>query len=159
MSGLKYLLYGLFIFLGIFNIGYYLNQYFVQQNYYYAYDWQYGYEKAIPEIQKLKGEYKHIVVSDKQPLDKSYMFFLFHLNYPPQEYQKIEEKRSLDVTNRHYFDTYEFYVFDWEKEKNRKDTLFVGSPNDFPSNIMVKKTISYPNGKPAIMIVDPKDNK
>ena len=58
-----------------------INQYFVQLNYYTSQEWQYGYKEAIKEVILLQDNYKQIVVSDDQPLDKSYMFFLFYLKF------------------------------------------------------------------------------
>jgi len=63
--------------LAAFNFIYYLNQYFVQQNYFNAEDWQYGYAQAIPQIESLQNQYQKIIVSDKTPMDESYMFFYF----------------------------------------------------------------------------------
>lgn len=144
--------------LAIFNFSYYLNQYFVQQNYFHAPDWQYGYDEAVTKVQEIKNDYKKIVVSDKQPMDKSYMFFLFYLNYPPAEYQKIGINSSGSFDATHHFDKYEFRPFAWDEEKKNRDNLFVGSPKDFPSGIKPRWTIYFPNGDPAILLVDPKNN-
>jgi hypothetical protein len=106
----------------------------------------------------MKKDYKKVIVSDRAPLDKSYVFFLFYLKFQPQEYQKIvntEAKKSNNVVD---FDKYEFRMFNWEKEKKVKDVLFVGSAADFPSNIVSHKIIQYPNGNPAILVVDPNNN-
>lgn len=141
----------------LFNFSYFLNQYFVQQNYYHAYDWQYGYEKTVKEVTTIKKDYKKIVVSDKQPMDRSYIFFLFYLDYPPKEYQ--ETRKRLEKTAKYpTFDKYEFRRFVWDQEKNKTDVLLVGPPDEFPDAVATRKVIDYPNGKPAILIVDPKDN-
>jgi 4-amino-4-deoxy-L-arabinose transferase-like glycosyltransferase len=153
----KVLIMGFFL-IAIFNFVYYINQYFVQQNYFHAPDWQYGYKEAIVEIEKIKNNYKKVVVSDKQPMDKSYMFFLFYLDYPPQKYQEIGKNSAGSFDSTHYFENYEFRPFDWEKEKSNKDVLYVGSPKDFPSGVNARETIPFPDGKPAILLVDPKDN-
>jgi len=147
----------LFVF-AVFNFSYYLNQYFVQQNYFNAYDWQYGYAQAIPQIKNIQGNYDTIVVSNKTPLDESYMFFLFYLKYPPQQYQSLVLQGKNLTTSSHQFDKYEFRAFDWNTEKIKKNTLFVGSASDFPGNITALKTIYYPDGKPAILLIDPKNN-
>jgi 4-amino-4-deoxy-L-arabinose transferase-like glycosyltransferase len=147
-----------YLFLAMFNFAYYLNQYFVQQNYFHAADWQYGYRESIVEIEKIKKDYKKIVVSNKQPMDKSYMFFLFYLDYPPQEYQKIGIYSSGSFDSTHHFENYEFRPFDCEKEKTNTNILYVGSPKDFPDGVNAREAIAFPDGKPAILLVDPKDN-
>jgi 4-amino-4-deoxy-L-arabinose transferase-like glycosyltransferase len=156
---LKYVIFTFCLLLFLFNFVYYLNQYFVQQNYEYAYDWQYGYEKAVPLIEQMKNNYKKVIVSDTEPLNKSYMFFLFYLNYSPAEYQKIGITSSGSFNSTHHFDKYEFRNFNWDEVKQNRGVLFVGSSRDFPSDIVSRKIIRYPNGKPAILIVDPKDNQ
>jgi len=157
----KALAYGavvVFAILALFNFVYYLNQYFVQQNYFNAYDWQYGYAQAIPQIEKIKGNYTSIVVSNKTPMDDSYMFFLFYLKYPPQQYQALVAQGKNTTGQDHQFDKYDFRSFDWNTEKIKKNTLFVGIPSDFPGNIKAMQTITYPDGKTAMLLVDPKDN-
>jgi len=74
--GLRIVIVCIILFFACFNFVYYLNQYFVQQNYYNAPDWQYGYSQAIAQIEQIQGNYQKIVVSDKTPMDESYMFFL-----------------------------------------------------------------------------------
>ncbi|HUQ85034.1 MAG TPA: glycosyltransferase family 39 protein [Candidatus Limnocylindrales bacterium] len=152
------LMYVAIIAIMMFNSLYYLDKYFIQQNYFYAYDWQYGYEKAIPEVTNIKDQYKRIVVTDKQPLDKSYMFFLYYLKYSPVEFQKIGKLSSGGFGKDHMFDKYQFRLINWDEDKNTRDILFVGVPSEFPKNIKSKKTIYYPDGSPAILIVDPEDN-
>lgn len=152
-------LYVLFIVLALFNFVYYLNEYFVEQNYFNAADWQYGYTQAIPYIEQIQGQYKQIVVSDQAPLDQSYMFFLFYMKYPPQQYQQFVAEGKNLTTDDHTFGKYDFRPFNWNTEKIKQNTLYVGSVSNFPNNIIAKQTIDYPDGSPAILIVDPKDNK
>jgi 4-amino-4-deoxy-L-arabinose transferase-like glycosyltransferase len=153
---IKYLVFTLsFLFL-IFNFLYYINQYFVQQNYFHAQDWQYGYEEAVKEANKIRNDYKKVIVSDKQPMDKSYMFFLYYLDYPPHVYQKIGKNSAGSFDSTHHFENYEFRPFEWEKEKTTQDVLFIGSPKDFPTEIVSDKTIFNPDGTPAILFVDTK---
>jgi len=154
----KFALYGVIILFALGNFVYFLNQYFVQQNYYYAADWQYGYKEAISEIEKVKNNYKKIIISDKQPMDKSYMFFLFYLNYPPAEYQKIGVTSAGSFDSSHHFEKYEFRRFDWDKEPKNFEALYVGSQKDFPHGIKTNKIIYNPDGTRAILLVDPKDN-
>jgi hypothetical protein len=152
-------IFALFCVIALFNFVYYLNQYFVQQNYFNAADWQYGYAQAVSDIERMQGQYQKIVVSDKVPLDESYMFFLFYLRYPPQQYQKLVAEGKNLSTNDHTFGKYDFRSFDWTTEKLKQNILYVGSVGDFPSNVVAKETIDYPDGSPVILIADPKDNK
>lgn len=146
-------LYTLFFILASFNLIYYLNQYFVQQNYFYSKFWQYGYEEAVMYVKAQEDKFRKIVVANQTPLDQSYVFFLFYLQYPPQEYQKQWENFSGTLDDTRMFGKYEFRPINWEAEKDAKDVLFVGRPEDFPQDV-AKKTIQYLNGEPAIVIVE-----
>ncbi len=136
------------------NFFYYLNQYFVQQNFYYASEWQYGYESAIKSMQEEKKNYKKVIVSDFAPMDKSYMFFLFYLKYPPVAYQVVGVNSSGHFAAHHRFDKYEFRPINWDKEEKSSDILYIGRPKDFPEKVKAQKIISYPDGKPAIILVE-----
>ncbi len=147
----KYLIFALFFLFFIFNFSYYLDQYFVQLNYYTSQDWQYGYQQAVAEVQQLQGKYKEIVVSDTQPMDKSYMFFLFYLKYPPSEYQAIGEHSSGGFASHHSFGRYIFRPINWQKDSQMKDVLFVGPPSEIPQGVALK-TIYNLDGTVAIRI-------
>lgn len=155
---LKIISLSIVLFLVSFNFVYFIDQYFVQQNYFHAYDWQYGYAQAIPQIEQLKRKYKKIVISDTIPMDKSYMFFLFYLQYPPQQYQQIVAANPNSPTNVHHFELYEFKPIRRVDVKQQNGVLYVGTKNDFDDHIVARKTIPYPDGTPAILFVDPKDN-
>ena len=64
---LSYILVTCCLLLVTFNFIYYLNQYFVQQNYFTSQDWQYGYKEAIEEVQRIDNKYQKIIVSKKFP--------------------------------------------------------------------------------------------
>ncbi|MBI3985250.1 MAG: hypothetical protein HY344_04950, partial [Candidatus Levybacteria bacterium] len=148
----KYVALLVFALIFIFNFSYFLNQYFVQQNYYHSADWQYGYREAVREVLKLQDKYDQIVISDNQPMDKSYMFFLFYLKFPPSEYQKIGEKSSGSFDSHHSFGRYTFRGIDWQKDRLSKKTLFVGPPNDIPDGVSLIRTIYNLDGSVAIRI-------
>ncbi|MDP2649446.1 MAG: glycosyltransferase family 39 protein, partial [bacterium] len=124
---IKYFIFSLCILFFIFNILYYLNQYFVQQNYYYSQAWQYGYKQTIDFIVPIKNRYEKIVVSNVSPLDQSYMFFLYYLKFDPASYQKSGGTLSGGFKEEHKgFDKFTFKEIVWGNEKKEK-TLFVGT--------------------------------
>ncbi|MFH1832977.1 MAG: glycosyltransferase family 39 protein [Candidatus Levyibacteriota bacterium] len=142
-----------YLLFAIFNFSYYLNQYFVQLNYFNSQEWQYGYKQAVSEVKNIGGNYPKIVVSDKEPLDKSYMFFLFYLQYPPFEYQKVGQYQSGGFAAHHNFDKYEFRPIDWQKDSKAKNVLYIGTPGEFPPDIDALKVIYNKDGTPAIKLV------
>ena len=147
------LIYLFAIFIFLINFTYYLDQYFVQLNYYDSQDWQYGYQQAVSEVTSIQNNYKQVVISDSNPLDKSYMFFLFYLKYPSSEYQKIAENGSGSFISHHSFGKYTFRPIDWQKDSKVKNVLYVGSPAEIPKGIGTIKTIYFLDGNPAIEIV------
>ena len=149
----KYIFYLIFALAFIFNFAYYLDQYFVQQNYYYSQQWQYGYQQAATELKALQGNYKTIIISDSAPLDKSYMFFLFYLQYPPAEYQATGGNSSGSFESHHSFGRYTFRAIDWAKDSHLKNALIIASPAEIPSGVGTIKTIYNLDGTPAIKIV------
>lgn len=147
------IIYSLFI---IFNFLYYLNQYFVQQNYYYSQFWQYGYKEAVDYVKQNEKNYKKIIIASETPLDQSYIFFLFYLKYPPQDYQHKQDKvdtLSGNFEDKHIFSKFEFRPFSWDGEKDQRNILFIGRPQDFPPGVS-KKQINYLDGTPAIIFAD-----
>jgi len=147
----KWLLLVCFLLVACFNFVYYLNQYYVQQNYYYSQDWQYGYQAAVAEVAKREGQYEKIIVANSYPLDQSYIFFLFYLKYPPQNYQ---EEHLYQSGNNHSFGKYEFRPIDWTKENRDSKNLYIGRPEDFPQDKKDIKLIRYIDGKPALRLVE-----
>ena len=142
-----------YLLFAVSNISYYLNQYFVQQNYYYSQYWQYGYEKAIDFIKPIKSGYNKVIVSNQAPLDQSYIFFLYYLKFDPKTYQELGGTETGGFAETHRgFDNLTFRSIDWSREE--KGNLIVGRPEDFPSGIAGLKTINFLNGRPAIKIVE-----
>ena len=131
----------------VFNIAYYLDQYFVQDNYYDSAYWQYGYKQAVEEVNTISNRYKAVVVSDKEPLDQSYIFFLFYLKYPPKEYQTTGAYAS-----HHSFAKFTFRAINWQKDSQVKNTLYVGAPGEIPIKANIIKTIYNLDGTAAIQI-------
>lgn len=149
----KFLVTGFLVVIA-FNFIYYLDQYFVQQNYFNSRDWQYGYKEAVEEVKNLAPKVDKIIVSNKPYLDQSYMFFLFYLKYDPLTYQKAGGTVSGGFAEEHRgFGKFNFRPIDWGKEEKSANILYVGRVDDFPENVNALKTINFLNGEPAIKIV------
>lgn len=145
----------LVILFSLFNFVYFLNQYFVQQNYYHSQSWQYGYQEAIEEIEKIEADYQKIVVSNQPYLDQSYMFFLFYLQFDPVAYQRTGGTISGGFAETHKgFGKYTFRPIEWEKEEKNSEILYVGRPEDFPEGVELIKEINFLDGHPAIKLVE-----
>lgn len=136
----RYILLGIFILFASYNFLYYVDQYFVQLNYFDAIDWQYGYGQIVPQTQQLGKSYTHIVVDAKNQFSQSYMFYLFYLQFDPAMYQK--EKNQVPSAT-HQFGKYIFRPIQWEKDSKQTNTLFVGSPGDFSESVPGIKKMIY----------------
>lgn len=147
----SWLLFSAFIFFGLFNFSYYLDQYFVQQNIFNAKEWQYGYAEVVQS--KHLERYKKVVISNEGYMDQSYMFFLFYLKYPPKYYQSQSEFASGGFRENHKFDKFEFRPIVWEKEIKSSDTIYIGKPSDFGEGGNILKRVIYPDGTEAMRIV------
>lgn len=144
---LRHLLFAFYLLLITFNFLYYLNQYFIQQNYFHSQYWQYGYEEAVSAIRDVEGDYNKIIVSNQPPLDQSYMFFLFYLKYPPDVYQKEVRFASGKLKETHQFGKFEFRPIHWDTESKDKKILYMGTRDDFPINVDLVKAVYFYNSK------------
>jgi len=153
-NNLRYLIYAvgaLYLLFILFNIAYYCDRYFVQQNPESSQYWQYGYKESVALTEKLKGKYQKVMVSTK--LDQSYMFFLFYTKYDPSTYQAHGGTVSGGFAEAHNsFDKYEFRSLDWSKEKRDGTILYVGDPSEMPHGNVAN--INFLNGTPAIVMAD-----
>ncbi len=143
-----------FILVLMFNVAFYLDNYFVQYNYYNSQDWQYGYAKLVPYLQSQQNNYKKIIVSNAVPLDQSYIFFLFYLKYPPSRYQHISETLGSHYTQDHAFGKFEFRPISVRELKQPvKGYLYVIGANQITKGDNILKTIDYLNNQPAIFVI------
>ena len=95
----------------------------------------------------MKDNYEKVIVSTS--LEQAHAFFLFYLKYDPVKY--LQEGGTVSGGFREYrnkFDKFNFHLFDYEKDREKGDYLFVGCPDEFPPGAKIIKTIYYLNGDP-----------
>lgn len=148
------IIFSILFLTAVFNFTYYINHYFVQQNYFYAKDWQYGWEHAANYVKENENRFDKILVSDTQPLDRSYMFFAFYLKFPPKDYQEVDANESGGFAEKHFFGKYEFRPINWEEDSKSEKILIVAAPSEVPGSITPTKTIFNPDKSPAILIIE-----
>lgn len=155
-SSMGAFIYVLFLGVASFNVAFYLNQYYVQQNYENSKDWLYGYEDAVKIVNVHEDSFDKIVVSNQPPLDQSYMFFLFYNKYPPKSYQNESHASSGGFRENHIFGKYEFRPLGDVLDNANPNFIYVGRPSDFPANIETLGRVNYLDGTPAIFVVSGK---
>lgn len=143
----------------IFNFIYFIDQYFVQYNFFAPKYWQYGYDQIVPESETLKSNYEKVVVSNQVPLDQSYIFFLFNLKYSPQDYQLVGNNLGTYGVD-HHFDKYSFVFRNWGVENLQNKTLYVLNAQEWGSvdkrKVNLIKEVNYPNGDLLAVFFDKK---
>ena len=150
---IRYLISSLLFVLFIFNFAYYLNQYFVQQNYFHAKYWQYGYKNIVDYVATVQKDYKKIIVSNTATMDQSYMFFLFYLKYDPHKYLSEGGTLTGKIEGKNKFANFEFRKLNYYEE-NEKNILLIGSPFDFPEVFKTIHEINFPDKSLAIKVVE-----
>ncbi len=142
------------VLLFIFNFIFYINQYFVQQNYFYAKDWIYGYRQLVDYLTPMQSKYKKIIVSNKGYMDNSHMFFLYYQKYDPKKYLR-EGGTKISGIERigNKYQNFEFRPFNYYNE-NDLPVLLVGTERDFPKKFKVIKRIYFPDGTEAMRVVE-----
>lgn len=153
----------LLIYLSIFiSVVFFLENYIFHSPIQSAQSMHYGKKEMVEYLASLEKEYKEIIVS--RSLSEPHVFFAFYRLWSPIEYQKEsldwlrykKEGRSfVDQLGVYHLGKYIFSDIDFEVNFQRSDILLVGKPEEFPKGISTLNIINFPNGKPAILIVDP----
>lgn len=139
------------VLLFIPNNAYYLYQYYVHTDYDLSKNWLYGREEAVRFTEKEKPNYDKVLVSMK--VDMPYIFWLFYSKYPPARYLKEGGTVSGGFADeRNKFDKYEFRNFNYNELPKDRRLLLVSTPDNFPPDANVIKTIYYRNGLEALKI-------
>jgi 4-amino-4-deoxy-L-arabinose transferase-like glycosyltransferase len=142
----------IFVF-SILNLSYYLNQYFVQQNYFHARYWQYGYEKMVNYVASVQKDYKKVIISNTATMDQSYIFFLFYMKYDPLKYLSEGGTSTGVIEGVNEFSNLEFRKFNYNEEKE-ENILLVGSTFDFQEVYKTIHEVNYPDKSIAIKAVE-----
>lgn len=110
-----------------------------------------------------KSKYDKIIFDPVRGIQGPYIssipheYVLFYSKYDPLTFQK-ESK----ISNEGFFvfDKFEFRSIDWSKDKNKKNTLLIGSPWSLPAKDLkddeILQRVYLSNGKLAFLIVSPK---
>jgi 4-amino-4-deoxy-L-arabinose transferase-like glycosyltransferase len=154
--GIRYIIYACFLLMFLFNFGYYLNQYFIQLNYYNAADWIDWYQELVNYIKPIQSHYRKIIVSNSGYMDQSYIYFLFYLKYDPSRYL-AEGGTKIGGVERsgNSFANFEFRKFTYADE-NETPVLLVGSDLDFPQVYKQVKEIVLPDKTVVMRVVEKK---
>jgi len=147
-----YLLFTIFI---IWNVSYFLHQYFIHYPKVYPAAWEYGMKDLVSFISPIKDRYLRIYITDQY--DQPYILFLFYLKYPPEKFQKeviLTPRDKFGFSTVRDFDKFYFKKIDWAKIKEERNILVCGTDKEIPNDVKILKKIDFLNGEPAFKCVE-----
>ncbi len=112
---------------------------------------QYGVIGALEEAKKIDKKYDLVVVSNKDRLFESYMFYLYLTKYDPSLYQRMGGTRSGGFAEEHTIDNYTFGDI---KDKIAQDQLYIINPEEKTPDMQIIREIKYENGKTALILTE-----
>lgn len=148
---IKYLMFTLCIVFFIFNLLYFLHNYFIHYPVKYASEWQYGYRQAIEFTEEQKENYEKIYFT--QDLGRPYVYVMLYGNYPVDVIQKNAHVRR-EALGFVHVDSLGKYQFSKILPERKDDALFVSISGKVPEGANILKTIYLPNGDPALVIYE-----
>ena len=141
---------GLFFLIGL-NIFYYLNMYYKNSPIEAAKDWQYGYKQAVQTLALYDNNVDQVIMT--YAYDQPHIYVMFYQKIDPFWYQQQYKGEDIKRAERN-FGKYVFRIIDWDKDKNLKNALLVGTPGEIPAGTQgIIKEVKYPDGSVAFRIV------
>jgi len=142
-------LYGLFAFLVLFAVSYYLEDYYAHYPKAYSSEWQYGYKNAISYITQVEGQYNKVYLTPE--LGRPYIYMLFYKHYDPKLFRQnaVVQRDAFGFVDIKSFDKY-YFDKDALSKTDKKNILYVDSPTDVPKEARVQKIFYFLDGRPAV---------
>lgn len=122
----------------------------------------YGWQEAFKYLNTVDSGYKEIIIS--RSFSEPQIFIGFYKMWDPSDYQaqskdwlryKKEKLLFVDQLGEYHLGKYTIREIHYSEDQDLASVLLVGRPRDFPKDVSIRKTVYYPDGKPAILIVEP----
>lgn len=110
---------------------------------------QYGVLQALDEAARVEPNYSRVVVSNRDRLFESYMFYLYLNKFDPTRYQAQGGTISGGFAEEHKIGKYEFGEI---KNKIYPKTLYILNPAELTSGMSKLKDIPYLDGKTSLIL-------
>jgi hypothetical protein len=157
-----YILFSVFLY----NIILYFDAYYTHFPINASQDFQYGHKQLVEALKPSIEKGQPIVIS--QSYAQPYIFFLFHLQYPPQKYQTQAQLSASPTSSQgdvgfvEKLDNVTFRSINWSVDQYEKGTIFAADPvttihpelSSDPSRFNLISEINYLNGTPAFRVVE-----
>ena len=151
----KQIAIGLLLLTSIVFVSNYWHKYTTDYATNHADSWQYGYQRAIDFTKQNYQNYDHIFVTKKY--GEPHQFVLFFWPWSPASYQNDPNKIWDFHADWYWVDAFDKFRFlnDWQILDTAipPNTLLVTSPNNYPNQGKLIKTIYYPNNQPVFEIL------
>jgi len=129
-------------------VGYYLHGYYTHYPKEYSAQWQYGYKQVVQYIGANEQNYKMVDITG---IERGYIYTLFYLKYPPQEFRQTA-KYYTDAFGFVHVDSFGKYQFPDNTPKTvSSNILYISTTADVPSNVHILKTFPYLDGTPDVV--------
>lgn len=121
-----------------------------------------GRREMVETLKNMESQYDRIIVS--RALSEPHIYFAFYRSWDPTNYQhqtkdwwryKQEGRTFLDQLGKYSLGKYLFTDINYQANSQVSGILLVGKVEEFPAEVSPLEIIYYPNGKPAILFVDP----
>lgn len=120
--------------------------------------WQWGFREAAAVIKPLLSEYDRVIW--ESPHAQPYIFTLFYLGYPPEQYHRdLGSPDAVPIPRKNYdFGKFTYRKIFWPDDRDAKKTLFVGGVFNLPEYDVKRdgkiiKDITGPQGYVEVRIV------
>ncbi|HKZ34420.1 MAG TPA: hypothetical protein VJ179_00935, partial [Patescibacteria group bacterium] len=131
----------------------FLYEYFVNYPVSSSRHWQYGYKDIVSTYVKKKESVDTMIVTTEYA--QPYIFFLFYLQYNPGRFQSEVEFAPVEdwgVSKVASFDKLEFRHINYDEDKNLKNVILVGTPQEIPESV-IAHNLYFLNGEAAFRMV------
>lgn len=120
-------LLGGYIFFTLYSWDFYFHHYPQKRDAIYA--WQGGYKELNEYIKEHYDETQQFYITKK--LGQPYIFTLFYLKFPPEQYQKQASLTELDEYGFGQVEKFDKFTFSFKTPDETKNIVYVGYPEDF----------------------------
>lgn len=143
----------LFFVFVMYSVGFFLSGYFYVFPKTQADSFQLSLFNSLGYLVQNKDRYEEAVVSSRNNLYQSYMFYLFVSQYDPESYQSQGGTISGGFAKEHKIGSISFRPIQWNTEKKQGKIVYLGNKEDFDEAAAVIRRFTYPDGKEGVVIV------
>lgn len=149
------------LIIGISEI-YYFDIYYLHFPIHFSEFWSYGMKDVAQYAWQNHDEYEEVVIDPQFRTEAStlvgtpYVYFLFYGQYEPYLFQHSPQRKTENEDSVN-FENFTFREIYWPEDRNKKNTLFIGSSWSLPLDEIrpeqVLREIKFKNGRSGFLIV------